>query len=334
VKEGERFAFCMCNPPFFAEIAQAGQNPKTVCTGTTGEMVTEGGEVGFVKRIIADSLFLTDTIRWYTTMLGRKVDVNAIMKILAEFNIVNIRTTTFYQGKTTRWGIAWSFSQDGLQELVKAKRAKRKRDLKELAFAVPTKNPGGIIHDLKELFLSLDAILEQDVANAFLLHCRLLSCKWRDEEEEVQREQAREKEDKKREEDHLSQLMNLQNCIQQYQAVETALLADPDNEELLGAKTELGEVIALADSVLQKSEESNNNAQLQREAEEELKDVDRKRKQREIQRMKDEDDSLLEFDVVVYQAQSLSYTVEFSFRAGVEQLLFELYDYVRPKILT
>ena len=63
VKEGESFAFCMCNPPFFADIEKAGQNPKTVCTGTAGEMVTEGGELGFVKRIIADSLFLTDRIR-------------------------------------------------------------------------------------------------------------------------------------------------------------------------------------------------------------------------------------------------------------------------------
>lgn len=72
VKEGESFAFCMCNPPFFKEIEQAGRNPKTVCTGTAGEMVTEGGEVGFVKRIIADSLFLTNRIRYVSPMVSGK----------------------------------------------------------------------------------------------------------------------------------------------------------------------------------------------------------------------------------------------------------------------
>lgn len=211
----------------------------------------------------------------------------------------------------------------------KAKRAKRKRDLKELAFTVPTKNPGGIIHDLKEVFVALDISFEQDVANAFLLHCKLVSCKWRDEEEETQRQQEQEKEDAKREEDNLSQLMNLQNCIQQYQAVESALASDPENEELQKAKAELGELISLADSVLQKSEEDNAKAKAQREAEEERRDLERERKQREVRRMKEEGDSLLEFDVVVYQAQSLSYTVEFSLREGAEQLLFELYDYIK-----
>src|SRR5262249_9168532 len=50
IKDGETFSFCMCNPPFFSDMEQAAQNPKTVCMGTEGEMVTEGGEIAFVKR--------------------------------------------------------------------------------------------------------------------------------------------------------------------------------------------------------------------------------------------------------------------------------------------
>lgn len=30
LKEGESFDFCMCNPPFFSDMEQTGQNPKVV----------------------------------------------------------------------------------------------------------------------------------------------------------------------------------------------------------------------------------------------------------------------------------------------------------------
>ncbi len=35
LKPSERFAFCMCNPPFFTELDQASPNPRTVCTGAS-----------------------------------------------------------------------------------------------------------------------------------------------------------------------------------------------------------------------------------------------------------------------------------------------------------
>jgi hypothetical protein len=50
-------------------------------------------------------------------MLGRKADMKTLLTQLQDNNIVNVRTTEFYQGRTTRWGIAWSFSSDGLAEI-------------------------------------------------------------------------------------------------------------------------------------------------------------------------------------------------------------------------
>lgn len=52
----------MCNPPFFAEAEEKVHNPKSVCTGTSNEMVTEGGEFSFVSKMIDDSLILKDRI--------------------------------------------------------------------------------------------------------------------------------------------------------------------------------------------------------------------------------------------------------------------------------
>jgi 23S rRNA (adenine1618-N6)-methyltransferase len=52
VREGERFHFCMCNPPFFGSLDESNQNPSTACGGTPAEMVCEGGEAAFVRRML------------------------------------------------------------------------------------------------------------------------------------------------------------------------------------------------------------------------------------------------------------------------------------------
>ena len=43
IRHGERLAFCMCNPPFFESIEEAGRNPSTAFGGTAEEMVYPGG---------------------------------------------------------------------------------------------------------------------------------------------------------------------------------------------------------------------------------------------------------------------------------------------------
>ena len=66
------YDFCMCNPPFFKdkEDKKGTQSrtthrpiPTTQNTGNESETITQGGEVEFVKRIIADSLKLKEKIR-------------------------------------------------------------------------------------------------------------------------------------------------------------------------------------------------------------------------------------------------------------------------------
>ncbi|KAJ7533205.1 hypothetical protein O6H91_13G037600 [Diphasiastrum complanatum] len=109
VKEGEMFDFCMCNPPFFETMEEAGANPRTACGGTKEEMVCPGGEVGFITRLIEDSLELKNKIHWYTTMVGQKVVMKAMVAKLRALGIAILRTTEFVQGRTSRWGLAWSF---------------------------------------------------------------------------------------------------------------------------------------------------------------------------------------------------------------------------------
>lgn len=64
VKDEENFDFCMCNPPFFETMEEAGLNPKTACGGTCEEMVCPGGEQAFIIRIIKDSVQLKQCFRY------------------------------------------------------------------------------------------------------------------------------------------------------------------------------------------------------------------------------------------------------------------------------
>ncbi|XP_074312965.1 uncharacterized protein LOC141648313 isoform X2 [Silene latifolia] len=109
VKEGEKFDFCMCNPPFFESMEEAGLNPKTSCGGTTEEMACPGGERAFISRIIEDSVTLKQSFRWYTSMVGKKSNLKSLTSKLREVGVTIVKTTEFVQGQTCRWGIAWSF---------------------------------------------------------------------------------------------------------------------------------------------------------------------------------------------------------------------------------
>lgn len=121
LKDDEEFAFCMCNPPFFESVEEKVPNPKTALEATSNELATEGGEVAFISQIVDDSVVLGDRIQWYTSMIGRKATLKKIQQKLRDLKIVNVRTTTFYQGTTTRWAIGWSHGRQGMEESVREK---------------------------------------------------------------------------------------------------------------------------------------------------------------------------------------------------------------------
>ncbi|XP_040377274.1 RNA N6-adenosine-methyltransferase mettl16 isoform X2 [Oryza brachyantha] len=109
VKDCESFDFCMCNPPFFESIQEAGLNPRTSCGGTAEEMVCPGGEQAFISRIIEDSVSLKNSFRWFTSMVGRKANLKLLVSKIREAGASVVKTTEFVQGQTARWGLAWSF---------------------------------------------------------------------------------------------------------------------------------------------------------------------------------------------------------------------------------
>ncbi|KAI8957505.1 hypothetical protein F5Y11DRAFT_360754 [Daldinia sp. FL1419] len=113
----EAVDFTMVNPPFYtceAELTdlakQKSRPPNSACTGAPIEMVCAGGEIGFIRRMIDESLVLRERVQWYTCMLGKQSSLEVLVGILREHGVTNYAVTAFVQGnKTRRWAIGWSF---------------------------------------------------------------------------------------------------------------------------------------------------------------------------------------------------------------------------------
>ncbi|KAI1474337.1 hypothetical protein F4774DRAFT_414967 [Daldinia eschscholtzii] len=113
----ESIDFTMVNPPFYASEAeltdlakQKLRPPNSACTGAPIEMVCAGGEIGFVQRMIDESLVLRERVQWYTCMLGKQSSLEVLVNILKNHGVANYAVTAFVQGnKTRRWAIGWSF---------------------------------------------------------------------------------------------------------------------------------------------------------------------------------------------------------------------------------
>uniref|UniRef100_A0A8D3CYI9 U6 small nuclear RNA (adenine-(43)-N(6))-methyltransferase n=1 Tax=Scophthalmus maximus TaxID=52904 RepID=A0A8D3CYI9_SCOMX len=140
------YDFCMCNPPFFANQLEAkGVNsrnsrrppPSSVNTGGVTEIMAEGGELEFVKRIIHDSLQLKKRLRWYSCMLGKKCSLAPLKEELRKQRVPKVTHTEFCQGRTMRWALAWSFYDDVIVPSPPSKKRKLEKSRKPLSFTLP-----------------------------------------------------------------------------------------------------------------------------------------------------------------------------------------------------
>ncbi|KAJ5304457.1 uncharacterized protein N7443_004117 [Penicillium atrosanguineum] len=114
----KRIDFTMCNPPFYEsqeEMIQSAEakskKPSQTCTGAEVEMVTSGGEVAFVTRMIEESMQLRNQVQWYTSMLGKLSSVAALVETLTKNKNHKFAVTELVQGKTKRWALAWSWGE-------------------------------------------------------------------------------------------------------------------------------------------------------------------------------------------------------------------------------
>lgn len=111
--------FTICNPPFFTSQSDMSSSlkgegkssrPNATCTGAEVEMVCPGGDLGFVTKMVNESLVLREKVHWYTSMLGKLDSAKAIVTLLKKHKITNWAVGVIDTGASTkRWIVAWSF---------------------------------------------------------------------------------------------------------------------------------------------------------------------------------------------------------------------------------
>lgn len=115
LRPGERVELVMCNPPFFdqSEAPHPRSDGVAPSLGAPHELFTPGGEVGFISRMISESLELHEAgggSLWYSSLVGRKASLAPLLSALRLARARHVRSTELAQGSTSRWALAWSFS--------------------------------------------------------------------------------------------------------------------------------------------------------------------------------------------------------------------------------
>lgn len=134
VKADDHFAFCMCNPPFHqsAEQANAGSQRKIKnlasnkqkrgsrlansrpnetlnFAGQCNELWCEGGELQFIQQMIVESCDYADQIRWFSSLVSKKDNLQSIYKSLKEQGVTTVKTIEMAQGQKVSRFVAWRF---------------------------------------------------------------------------------------------------------------------------------------------------------------------------------------------------------------------------------
>ena len=123
-RPGEFFDLSMCNPPFHASAAEAtegnlrkrrnlGTNPSRARAlnfgGRSGELWCPGGEVGFVRRMIEQSLDFRDQCRWFTTLVSKSAHLPRLLQALRDAKAADVKTIDMAQGQKQGRILAWTF---------------------------------------------------------------------------------------------------------------------------------------------------------------------------------------------------------------------------------
>jgi 23S rRNA (adenine1618-N6)-methyltransferase len=129
VKPDDRFDFVLCNPPFHnsAREAAAGatrkwknlskenkadkpkSNPKLNFGGQAAELWCEGGEAGFVSRMVAESVTWQTQVRWFSALVSAEKNLPAIYSALKGAGAHHVKTIDMAQGNKKSRIVAWRF---------------------------------------------------------------------------------------------------------------------------------------------------------------------------------------------------------------------------------
>jgi 23S rRNA (adenine1618-N6)-methyltransferase len=122
----DRFDFVLCNPPFHASARAAeegavrkwknlgkggnrGSNPKLNFGGQAAELWCDGGETGFVSRMVAESAKYRAHALWFSALVSREENLPGIYAALRDAQARRVETIAMAQGQKKSRIVAWNF---------------------------------------------------------------------------------------------------------------------------------------------------------------------------------------------------------------------------------
>jgi len=124
VEAGDFFEACICNPPFHesAEVAREGSkrkiknlkglttaNPVLNFGGQATELWTVGGEIGFIGRMIQESVAVQSQVGWFTVLVSKGTHLSYFQGQLEKAGVKSQRVIEMGQGNKRSRILAWSF---------------------------------------------------------------------------------------------------------------------------------------------------------------------------------------------------------------------------------
>lgn len=122
IKNGEVMDAVMTNPPFHASRQEAmaanarknkglkkQEEQHQNFSGLYDELICEGGEIGFVSRMINESRFYDKRVLWFSSLVSKKDSLRYIFRALKAAEPIDYRVIEMTQGQKQTRILAWTF---------------------------------------------------------------------------------------------------------------------------------------------------------------------------------------------------------------------------------
>ncbi|WP_370445154.1 23S rRNA (adenine(1618)-N(6))-methyltransferase RlmF [Sphingobacterium multivorum] len=123
---GEKYDVVICNPPFFSSQTEALQQSIRKTTGIKdakidekpvtqafsgqgSELWCDGGEKAFLSRMIFESQFHKDQVKWFTTLVAHREDIRFLQHKLKKINVKETEVIRMEQGNKVSRILLWRF---------------------------------------------------------------------------------------------------------------------------------------------------------------------------------------------------------------------------------
>ncbi|MBL0025320.1 MAG: 23S rRNA (adenine(1618)-N(6))-methyltransferase RlmF [Saprospiraceae bacterium] len=137
IHDNEYFDLTICNPPFHTSFEDAQQgsdrkvknlklvlkmNPKLNFGGMANELWCEGGEHGFIQKMISESQKYSSSCFWFTTLISKQSNLKKALHGLERVGVKERKIIPMGQGNKTSRLLAWTFLDKSKQELWRKER--------------------------------------------------------------------------------------------------------------------------------------------------------------------------------------------------------------------